>query len=1516
MVSLRERLGPFIARRTRSKPAVPLVSSVVAPPTVAWPSADATDAASMPCPNCGARGAKPLLLVVSFATPDHPMRHAKVLRCPHCTCAFYEQQIPPDYTEGAMLGRGRVGFYLQQGAGVSLITRPLCQLRRPPGSRYLEVGCGFGFGLDFAVRAKGWHGTGIDPGQVSALGRDMLGVDIALRYLGDDEPELASSCDVVMASETIEHVRSPIGFARTLRRVLRPGGILVLTTPDAADLRRDTAPGALVGLLSPGLHLVFQNATSLETLLRLAGFSHVELAKDGYSLVAFASDAPFDIEQDPARLRAAYLDYLEQRFGTFPPTHDLFLGFAGRAFQEAVNDGDLDRADRVFPALRDACQTRFGLDLATMSALPDEARTCSLERLGELVPLALGGILHADSLWRLGRGETRSALEARFQLAAEACDMQRRALGELAMEDAMSEEIAWAARAEAVLCAATRAAPDLADRLGAISGDTDAARRQRLAARAVAILTSSGEYAMARDLAAGAGLQHADWSHADVRPLSGGERDALFALAVLDAQPGGDAARGRARFAAVRAAAMGESTTIPWDLYWSALRGEVKLTRALGDAASVDRLLDPSMHTVSLPDDIAADAERHAAERVAALVNAGQYEAARPLAVRIDGAPWTHPVPGPGTDAERDALFALAVLDGRPGGDLSRAARRFATVRAVIQARHQQGTPWPGLYWAALRGEAQALDGLGREADLARLLDPDAHGDAPVSTELAELTERLECQRLLGRVNAGDYQRARAAADHLAGAVFQTAPASALRDHERDALFALAVLDQLPGGDSARAAHRFARVRESLTSLLERSPAAMGLYWSALRGEATARAAAGEVVVLDRLLDPSAHPTAFPNDVAALARRHAAARLVALVNEGNYDAARPFAARIGAADDAVGTEAGRDTLFALAVLDAQPGGDPAHAAARFAAVRRSLPPNAETPLYWPAVRGEADALVEQERFDDVGELLTSAVPSGATLPDDLLALRDQLPARHFMALVHAGRYTEATPRAAGLRAGVTGDPATWSARQRDLAFGLAMLDSQPGRDPREGVRLFRAIRSGLASPAGLYWSALRGEVTTLFDLGQIDEAEALLRPDAHGGADVPPDLAVVAERNAAARLVALVNDGRYDDARALAGRVGAASFAQPPFPLADDGQRDALFALAVLDAQPGGDPAGALARFAAVRAGVSADSPLYWSAVRGEVDVLTNMDHLDAADALLRPDAHAVPLPPDLHERGEQVLIRRLVATVSAGRYDDARSLANRLASAGFLSMSPDDLRPDERDAVFSLAILDLRPGGDPGRARARFASVRAGVAGTGQVGDRPDLYWQALRGELETHGESDDIAAVTALLDRHAHGGSLPTDLADAIPRHAARRLVAHVSAGRFADAWALAGPLNASGFADGPPRTFDSQQRDAAFCLAMLDLQPGGDPDRAQHRFAAVCAHLLARLEPGQPMTDLFWSALRGQLIALDAAGEGDEATARLEAAVDALGHASTSIPDDLRGRLRDPARLGRVP
>ncbi len=679
------------------------------------------DLAALPCPNCGGREPKTFVLTIDVQLPDNPGRCLRVAGCPACGCRFYDSQIPPDYAEPGLNDRGRVPFYVQQGAGVSLITRPIAQIDRPPGTRYLEVGCGYGFGLDYAINTRGWHGRGIDPAPLAALGRDALGLPIELRYLGDDDAA-RGTIDVVLGSEVIEHVTSPAGFVRTLRAMLAPGGVMILTTPNGLDIGPATAPGVLIPLLSPCLHLTIQTPGSLRWLLQNAGFAHVTVEIDSHSLVAFASDAPIALTQDVAVLRRALRSHLGGRghaLGAGGPI-DLVLGFAGRAYMEAVNDGALDEADALWPVLRDACDRVFGLPLDTIEALPDGVDALDLAAMAGRVPLNLGGLVYAHAIRQLAAGTPRAALAGRFRLAAAAAAAMRHALGGLAMEDGQTEDIGWTALAEAALCDAASGSGAALERL---PEGPQPGRRGGVLARGFGLLVSTGHHDAARALLADLALQG---------PAAGVDRDTLFFRAVLAVQPGApDAAEAAGWFARVRAECE------PGDgLWWAALRGEVQAAGPEADALL--RSVDAATPGLAWPDDLhlallqaltrdpnprpglAARLTRLPAAQQGALlgplVNAGRLGLARTM---LAGGSLSAP-----TDlsdpAMRDRLFYLAMLDaeivdGRAGGDPTRAAPRFAAVRAVC-------VPGDGLWGAALRGELQALDLQGRQKDAATLV--------------------------------------------------------------------------------------------------------------------------------------------------------------------------------------------------------------------------------------------------------------------------------------------------------------------------------------------------------------------------------------------------------------------------------------------------------------------------------------------------------------------------------------------------------------------------------------------------------------------------------------------------------------------------------------------------------------------------------------------------------------------------------------------------------------------------
>ena len=92
----------------------------------------------------------------------------------------------------------------------------------PPG-RVIELGCGSGRYLD-VLRSRGWDVMGVELAPQTA---DYIMVADLSQPL-----TLAPDFDVVVSAETIEHVVDTDRFLRTCAGLLKPGGRLILTTPN------------------------------------------------------------------------------------------------------------------------------------------------------------------------------------------------------------------------------------------------------------------------------------------------------------------------------------------------------------------------------------------------------------------------------------------------------------------------------------------------------------------------------------------------------------------------------------------------------------------------------------------------------------------------------------------------------------------------------------------------------------------------------------------------------------------------------------------------------------------------------------------------------------------------------------------------------------------------------------------------------------------------------------------------------------------------------------------------------------------------------------------------------------------------------------------------------------------------------------------------------------------------------------------------------------------------------------
>jgi hypothetical protein len=96
--------------------------------------------------------------------------------------------------------------------------------------------------------------------------------DVEFRVGGIETITATSSFDALFAFEVIEHVLSPFGFLQFTRKLLKPGAILVMSTPNLECGRR-VSLGRWSGFQMSFEHLYFFDCRAIKTLGAAAGFS-------------------------------------------------------------------------------------------------------------------------------------------------------------------------------------------------------------------------------------------------------------------------------------------------------------------------------------------------------------------------------------------------------------------------------------------------------------------------------------------------------------------------------------------------------------------------------------------------------------------------------------------------------------------------------------------------------------------------------------------------------------------------------------------------------------------------------------------------------------------------------------------------------------------------------------------------------------------------------------------------------------------------------------------------------------------------------------------------------------------------------------------------------------------------------------------------------------------------------------------------------------------------------------------
>lgn len=179
-------------------------------------------------------------------------------------------------------------YSLQPFLGLIDRTAYLCD--KSSGKDVLHVGC-----ADYPLTTARMGDESFLHRRLTSVARRCIGVDLSeeaiglMREAGFDNVEVGDACrlserfqnefDVIVAGEVLEHIPNPALFLDEARKTLKPGGVLLVTVPNAFNFLR------LLGLLknSESVHVDHCYYFSAKTLARLAGCCGFQLEEVGYT---------------------------------------------------------------------------------------------------------------------------------------------------------------------------------------------------------------------------------------------------------------------------------------------------------------------------------------------------------------------------------------------------------------------------------------------------------------------------------------------------------------------------------------------------------------------------------------------------------------------------------------------------------------------------------------------------------------------------------------------------------------------------------------------------------------------------------------------------------------------------------------------------------------------------------------------------------------------------------------------------------------------------------------------------------------------------------------------------------------------------------------------------------------------------------------------------------------------------------------------------------------------------------
>lgn len=155
------------------------------------------------------------------------------------------------------------------------------------GLNILDAGCGNGY-IAGSLAELGHHVVGIDLAEdgISIARATYPNLRFEMCSVYDDLASVVKNVDLVISSEVIEHLFYPKTFVSNIRKLICPGGYLILTTPYHGYIKNLVI--SALGMWDKhhtvdweGGHIKFFSEKSLSGLLRSTGFDNIVFRNAG-----------------------------------------------------------------------------------------------------------------------------------------------------------------------------------------------------------------------------------------------------------------------------------------------------------------------------------------------------------------------------------------------------------------------------------------------------------------------------------------------------------------------------------------------------------------------------------------------------------------------------------------------------------------------------------------------------------------------------------------------------------------------------------------------------------------------------------------------------------------------------------------------------------------------------------------------------------------------------------------------------------------------------------------------------------------------------------------------------------------------------------------------------------------------------------------------------------------------------------------------------------------------------------